>query len=296
MKMMKRLLIILPFIFTLSILDAQTIKVERESLYGSKISVPVKIEVEDRNGYVFYALNESYYDYTVHLEITDIVNLTPTRIDQSFRVSPGKNRLVQLKIQDGSRRPDYRFNYTYSIGVKRGKADPEFPYLVPVTTEFEIMMSDEKENTILPNQFKMQQGDTVFASRRGKIVATPDMFDGMDRVSQNDAIEIQHPDGTLMIYENIDPGSEFFKAGEEVIPGQALGLLNKKAFLKLILYKSTGDGYLEAMDIHYYIDDKRIEPYSEKLKNVPVKHPQNIITKEFKRRELKRLEKGELLL
>lgn len=289
MKMMKQLLVALPFVFILSNLDAQTIKVERESLYGSKISVPVKIEVENRNGYVFYALNDSYYDYTVHLEITDIVNLTPTKVDQSFRVRPGKTRLVQLKIQDGSRRPDYRFNYTYSIGVKRGKVDMEFPYLIPVTAEFDIMTRDEEEKTILPNHFKMQQGDTVFAARRGKIVATPDMFDGMDRVSQNDAIEIQHPDGTLMIYENIDPGFVFFKAGEEVIPGQALGLLNERAFLKLILYKSTGDGYLEALDIHYYLDDQHIEAFSEKLKNTTVKYPQNIITNEFNRRELKRL-------
>ncbi|MDF1572766.1 MAG: M23 family metallopeptidase [Bacteroidales bacterium] len=291
MKIIKHLLLVLPFAFVAGTLNAQTIKVKRESLYGSKINVPVKIEVEERNGYVFYAHNDSYYDYTVHLEITDIVNLTPTKVDQSFRVRPGKNRLVQLKIQDGSRRPSYRFNYTYSIGVKRGKPDIDFPYLIPVKAPFEIKTSNTEEKDILPNQFSMQQGDTVYAARRGKIVATPGMFDGMDRISQNNAIEIQHPDGTLMIYENIDPESGLVKAGDEVLPGQAIGLLDELGLLNIILYKSTGDGYLEAMYIHYYTDDQHVETFSEKLQNTPVKHPQDIVTKEFSRKELKQLKK-----
>lgn len=295
MKTIKPFLAAFLLLFTLLTLGAQTIKVEREALYGSKINVPVRIEVERSNGYVFYAFNESYYDYTIHLEITDIVNLTPLKVDQNFRVKPGRNRLIQLKVQDGSRRSDYRFFYTYSIGVKRGKVDPEFPYLVPVKNGFDIMTSDEAEQDILPDYFQMTQGDTVYASRRGKIVATPDMYDGMDRISQNEAIEIQHADGTLMVYENIDPESVFLKAGKEVLPGQAIGLLNEKALLRLILYQSTGDGYLEALDIHYYVADKQVETFSKKLTEIPVEYPQSIITREFNRRELKQLEKGELV-
>lgn len=296
MKTMKPFLAVLLILFAWNALVAQPIKVEREALYGSKINVPVRISVETSNGYVFFAENDSYYDYTVHLTITDIVNLTPAKVDQNFKVRPGKNRLIQLKVQDGSRRSDYRFYYTYSIGTKKGKVDEYFPYLIPVKKEFDIMTSDEAEQDVLPDYFQMAQGDTVYATRRGKIVATPDMYDGMDRISQNSATEIQHPDGTLMIYENIDPKSVLIKAGKQVLPGDAIGLLNEKAYLKVILYRSTGDGYLEPLDIHYYIDDKKVETFSKELKDTPVKYPQSIITKEFKRRELKQLEKGKLEL
>lgn len=296
MKTVKYLVFSLLLLIATGSLDAQRIKVEREALYGSKINVPVTIDVERSNGYVFYAFNESYYDYTIHLTITDIVNLTPLKVDQNFRVKPGRSRLIQLKVQDGSRRSDYRFYYTYSIGVKRGKVDQEFPYLIPLKSDFAVMTSDEAEQDVLPDYFKAEQGDTVYAARRGKIVATPDMYDGMDRISQNNAVEIQHADGTLMVYEDIDPENTFLKAGKEVFPGQPLGLLNEKGFLKLILYQSTGDGYLEALDIHYYVDDNQVETFSNKITEIPVEYPKSIITREFKRRELKQLEKGELEL
>ena len=95
MKINNYLLVAAALLATLSTLEAQTIKVEKEALYGSKINVPVTIDVERSNGYVFYAFNESYYDYTVHLTITDIVNLTPLKVDQNFRVKPGRSRLIQ---------------------------------------------------------------------------------------------------------------------------------------------------------------------------------------------------------
>ena len=99
-----------------------------------------------------------------------------------------------------------------------------------------------------------------------------------------------------MIYENIDPDFVFIPAGKNVLPGQAIGLLKQEAVLELILYQSTGDGYLKALDIHYYVDDETIVPFSEKLKESPVIHPISIITKEFKKRELKSLKKGEMVL
>lgn len=294
--MKETLLILLLLFLSISMLDAQSIKVEKDALYGSKINVPVRIEVvKSHMKYMFYAHNKSYYPYTVHLEITEIVNLSPPSVDKTYKVNPGRNLLIELKTQDLSRTSGYRHNYTYSIGVKGGKVDPKYPYLVPAKSRFDIISSEEG-NDILPNHFKLIRGDTIFACRRGKVVATPDLFDGTERVSENKSFEILHKDATIMIYENLDPDHVFVQAGKQVLPGQAIGLLNNEAVLKLILYKSSGDGFLHVQEIHYYLDDETVEPFSEKLNEYPVTYPKSIITKEFKKSELKKLAKGELVL
>ncbi len=297
MRMNKTLLLLLLFILSVNILNAQTIKVEQDALYGSKINMPVTIEVvKTHMKYVFYAHNKSYYPYTVHLEVTEIVNLSPPSVDRTYKVNPGRSMLCELKTQDLSRTSNYRYEYTYSIGAKGGKVDSQYPYLIPTKNAFDVVSHDAGSNDILANQFKMSSGDTIYATRRGKVVATPNLSDDMERVSENMSYEILHKDGTIMIYENIDPDFVIIPAGKQVLPGQAIGLINKEAILELILYQSTGDGYLKALDIHYFVDEDHVEPFSEKLKNYPVIHPMSIITKEFKRSELKSLAKGELAL
>lgn len=290
------ILVVLILCLSISSVSAQRIFVEKEALYTSKVNVPVKVEVVSKHmSHEFYAQNKSYFPYTVHLEVSEIVNLIPPSVNKVYKVNPGRTKLVELKPQDLSRSTDYYFEYSYAIGVKGGKLDLEYPYLIPVKAGFGTLV-DEENNKLLPDHFMMSKGDTVYAARKGKVVATPDLFDGTDRISQNKSVEILHGDATMMVYENIDPAFVPIKAGKAVYPGQAIGVLNSDAHLNLVLYKSTGDGYLEVMDIHYLLDEQTIEPFSERMKDVPVIHPMSIVTKEFKRRELKNLEKGVLVL
>jgi hypothetical protein len=283
-------------LITGSFLQAQNVKVEREGLFGSKINNPITVEVSKiATKYVFYAHNESYYPYTVHLKVTDIVNLSPTIVDKKIKAAPGRNTLVELQMQDLNRPVTYRYDFTYSIGVPSTRVDLSFSYLIPVKKAFDIHYNSDEEKLFYNDHFKLSKGDTVYAMRKGKVVATPDMFSGQDRISKNESFEIMHKDGTFMVYENIDPEYVFIKAGKQVYPGQPIGLLGELPILEVILYRSLGDGYLEELIINYSIDEKRTEAFSEELKSLPVMYHESIITKEFTKREMKSFEKGELL-
>lgn len=296
MKKLKYFNLALCLILTGSMLQAQTIKVEREGLYGSKINNPISIEVSKIGyKYVFYGFNDSYYPYIIHLKVTDIVNLTPTNVDKIIKLGPGRSPLVELKMQDGSRSPSYRYDFTYSIGIPSNKVDPDYPYLIPLKTPFEILYSSDENKQIVKNDFKASKGDTVYAMRKGKVAATPDMFSSKERISNKESLEIIHKDNTIMVYENIDPDAVFVVAGKQVNPGQPIGLLKETAVLEVLLYKSLGDGYLEQMDINYAVDEIKTVAFSEELKSIPVSYPESLVTKEFSKREMKSYEKGELL-
>lgn len=273
--------------------NCQKIKVEKDARFGTKIDVPVKIEVDRiATSYIFYANNSSYYPYTVHLMISEIQNLTPARVDNRYKVIPGRNRLVELKLQDLSRQTGYDYNYTYSIGIVGRKIDPDFPYLIPVKKGFEYNYKNEQKNTVFQDHFVLNPGDTVYAMRMGTVVVTPDMFSGIERISDRESLEIHHKDETFLVYENIDPENVFVKAGNKVLPGKPLGLIKDPAILEVKLYQSTGDGFLSEMNIQYFTGDNKISDFSQKLHETEVSIPQKMITRELTKREMKKYEKG----
>jgi len=274
----------------------QRINVERDARFGSKINVPVKIEVETlANKYIFYAVNSSYYPYTVHLTINEIQNLTPERVDAQYKVGPGRTRLIELKLQDLARQTRYDYNYTYAIGLKARKIDPDFPYLIPVKKPFSYHYKNEAEQTVFQNHFSLSTGDTVYAMRMGTVVTTPDMFSGKERISDRESLEILHNDQTFLVYENIDPEQVFVKAGNKVLPGTPIGLLRDPAILEVTLYSSTGDGFVNASDIKYYTGKDKVVEFSNELHEVEVRYPEEIITAEFSKRDLKKYQKGQLV-
>ncbi len=273
-------------------------KVEQISVFSSKINNPIKIEVKKKgDSFQFYARNRSFYSYRIKLDFQEIYNLIPILAYREFEVPPGTNYLFSLNLEDNDRIPNYRYSVSYSIGVPGKKVEKEYPYLIPLSTynSFKLFASIDDSNIFFKDHFKINVGDTVLSMRKGYVAAVPDMYHDADRISRHESLEIIHEDGTIMIYENIKPDSVFVEPGSTVYPAQPLGIINEELFLIVYLYMIRKDGKLEKMNINYYISEDRIELFSKNMENTAIKHPVEIITKEMTRREIKKIDKTDII-
>lgn len=261
----------------------------------STVDNPVEVEVI-RNGsqYLLYAMNKTYYPFLLEIKMTDIINLVPTQIYNSFEAYPGTNELITFTARDPSQPNSYNLNFSFSIGIPSKDVDFEYPYLMPLKGAFEFQTTEGDSNLIRYNYFKISAGDTIFAMRKGIIAAVPNMFEGNIRISDKESLEIIHRDGTIMIYENLDPDFIFVKPERIVYPGQAIGIIKNNLALAVILVLNKGENKFEVLDFYYYLDENSAEPFSIDLKNVKILHPVELITREMSKKELKKYKNGKL--
>jgi hypothetical protein len=225
------------------------------------------------------------------MRFSKIRNLQPVITKASFVIQPGRTPqpLVRFDVAEPSI-PEFHYNLEVSeeIGDTTLKANPEFPYLIPVGENHPVGLLLDNREIIAPyrNIFKMFSGDTVYAMRKGRMVASPGIDFMADRISLNNTLEILHADGTVMVYYNISPDEIFIKPGEYVLPGQPLGLVNANN-LEIELYEFIGKGKLKKLDIHY-LTNNGISRYSEISENEIVPYPDSILQKELTRSERRR--------
>jgi hypothetical protein len=289
----KRLSLLIVYIFFFATcIYGQYETVEEQKFFQSRIDNPVKTEVLEQDGkYVFYAKNRSYYPYQLNISFIELKNLTPRINSRDFKIVQGRNRLFSISVKDKNSGHSYKYKIAYRIGVPSKKVDLEYPYLFPLSSnsKFDFVYYQHIENSYLIDCFKINKGDTVYNMRKGRVLAVPNMYHGADRISKNHSLEIMHKDGTIMIYENLEPNNLFIKAGTTVFPNQALGIINDNLTLDVYLYMIEKDNILKKLNINYQIEDNRIDEYSEEFKNIKIVHPIEIITKEMTKREKKRM-------
>ncbi len=248
--------------------------------------------INNGNRFHFFAINSSYYPYMLELKITQVSNLSPERVHDFYRVHNGRHKLISLTMKNRFDPVSYKSSFYYTIGIPCESVDPEYPYLVPIKKAFEFQHVYENVNLFRVNTFKLSSIDTVFCMRKGKVVAAPNMYHENDRISDNESLEILHNDGTIMVYEYLDPTNIFVEPGKQVFPGQAIGLINNNLTLEVKLYQNMGKGFLKGMNINYCIDESTTEPFTIKLKETTISHPVNVVTKEMTKREIKKYYEG----
>jgi hypothetical protein len=281
-------------LLNLNCIFGQYTEVEQITTFSSRIDNPIKVEVmESGDKYLFVAYNRSSYPYQLTIVFRELQNLTPAVINNKFLVLPGRNNLLTLTKKDKERNPYFEYSVSYIIGGPVRKAVLDYPYLIPLceSKSFELFSYSSDQNYYMRDFFKINRGDTICCMRKGYVTATPDMYHESDRISTNKSLEIRHEDGTIMIYENINPDSVFVSTGQTVFPGDFLGVIKDSLNLQVDLYMFQEDGRLKRIPINYYVSEGRTEPFSQKFENIEVKHPMEIITREMTKRELKKYEK-----
>jgi hypothetical protein len=273
-------------------LFSQYNKVEQITLFGKTIDNPIKIEVlQNGDEYNFYAENRSFYPYILELKMTEIFNLDPAFVIKQFKILPGRNQILTLKVRNPEQSADFKYSYKYNIGVPSKDVDFQFPYLKPSKSFFEFNIIGE---LILKNNFVLPEGDTIYAMRKGLITAVPDLYHDKDRISYKESLEIMHKDGTIMVYENLNPDNLFVRPGHVAYPSQPLGIIKSNSVLEVKLYFNKGEGKLQSLDINYCNDEFSTESFSETLKKTQTTYPESIITKEMTKMELKKYKAGKI--
>lgn len=265
--------------------------------YGIKSWDPVHIKIEEKTGSAFSnpirvtALNSTYYSFKLVVDFIIFENLSPKPSPREISVSHGTNNLFTFSVHVPGEGYSYRYSYGCWLTPSDEVINEKFPYLIPIKVG-KIVNAKYTSSGRIINTFVGNKGDTIYSMRRGLITAVPINENLNFRLSKHDCLEILHNDGTYMVYHNLSKDADFVAPGKIVLPGQPIGLLSDSLFLMVSLVKvSTIKNFLTSQPIGYINNQSVIVPFDEldgKEKSV---HPWEVITRELKSKELKKIEK-----
>jgi hypothetical protein len=261
-----------------------------ESIAFQKRAVePVIVDVRrEINKVSLVAKNTSFYPYTLKFRFNKIRNLLPDPDSMTFVLYPGIRVLMTFRIFEPSQNFDFNFKVDTKIGDAGTKPILDFPYLMPIGENRPVALLSENLNDThdMEPVFVLKKGDTVHAMRKGLVTALPATAPAIERIASN-SIEIRHMDGTIMVYEGIDPSTVFIQPGETVYPGEPLGTC-RSSELFISLYR-VEDEKLRKMAILFYVNQDSIVPFSGISNGEKVQHPPVIIGKEMNKKEFRKM-------
>jgi hypothetical protein len=277
---MKKTLFVCQFFLLTVSAFAQRVAEEQMSFH-QRLTDPIKMEVSKSNGSIeFTVINQSAFPYEVEVQFQTMINLhSYGNVYRSF-VTPGRTRMFSLSITDLNQPHNYSYTTKYSISIPNKNVDPEYPYLIPLARgkKAKIFMSGHE---VLP-------GDTIFAMRKGIVTAIPE-GQPSDRLMQG-SLEVYHSDGTIGIYPNLDPESVFVSFREKIFPGQPIGIVRSN-FIRPTVMKFIDAGRFQSIPVLYALTSNQTIS-SRAQTEVLVDHPENIVTRELSKSELKKYKKG----
>ncbi|MEO9964534.1 MAG: hypothetical protein ABJF11_02025 [Reichenbachiella sp.] len=294
--MMRSFLLLITISLSTQSIWAQTSRrVENIAIFKNRVDHPIEIEVTERDDKVFfYAKNRSLYTYNVTVLFKNVINLRPAVSEKEFVVPHGSIRLIEFYKYNRDKGFQYQYSYKFKIAEPKELPDKKFPYLVPIMTET-LTPFISQSNEIYENSFASSIGDTVYCMRKGLVMAVPNMFHGLDRISDQKSIEVRHEDGTIMVYKNISQELGQVKYGKYVYPGQPIAIIDQPDYIQTVLYQYTGEGKFKSLGINYNIDGNEPQPFSKKLLGKKPAFSEAIIAKELTKGELRKLKKGTLI-
>lgn len=259
--------------------------------------------------------------FTVKLQFDHLINLRGPS-SQLFYVSRNTGILVKLKAEDPQQRVHYNYNYWGTMGRLKPKYDPAFIYMFPFAKGKKVIIGEVNfANEIFfganrPEDWKMyafftSKPDTVTATRRGLVTRVVDKYEA--RASEDvrystdiNIVLIEHSDGTLLRYSGFKRGSIVVKPGDEVMPGDPIGVPagydNDTYLIALSLFylKSLDDkkgGTLTEPNLIYgmidplFVFDGGQTGHLEPEKEYTAYTGEELVTKEMNKRELKQYKK-----
>lgn len=198
----------------------------------------------DRNDNLVYSA-EKPFPGTVSLlvKFEDVKNF---RIPENVFVIRSSGPFLTLRPIDKEGRSSCQISYSWNYGNVRAKVDTEHTYLLPYPAErsgrciFTYNIRDslfrnkekvEKHKDFFSVRFLLEEGDTVYAARKGVVIKTIDgqsvdksLAGKVSYSSNENYITVEHGDGTCAQYSCLKEGSIAVELGDMVYPGTPLAL------------------------------------------------------------------------
>lgn len=203
--------------------------------------IEVSYERSSKGEVTFYAANSSYSPYTVSLTFTKLSGTSSFFEGDTHKITVrrGKTRLTTLRPSSEDSGVGFAYSYTYSKGSMRAKTDSNFVYLFPLLegkrvrmnrmVSLENVLGSDKKTRLTGIAFRTTEGDTIVAARYGLVTEVRDNsastsdHKAFDR--NENFVEVYQEDGTFVRYMLFQDSGVFVVPGENVIPGQPLGVI-----------------------------------------------------------------------
>lgn len=292
---MKKLYLILVFLFLSS---------------TSFCQIEIDSEWDEDQNLTFYAQNMTNIPHSILLNFSKLQNLIATGGRFITAVAmPGRSKLTTLRISKQGIPTDYSLSYTSLKGNVFAKSKIEAVYVVPVqerttvSVDFlipleSVLGQDVNGNTYRGVTFNFEEEAMIVAPRKG-IVSDIKMQENnkstnLSFTEEENMIELYHEDGTLTQLMVLKTDTQKVKIGQMVFPGD-------------ILAESAGQNYNSGRHVRMVcLKPERPNPESINYTNIPVifatptgphtltkqeslevVFPQEVLTKEMNKKELK---------
>ncbi|MDR2937988.1 MAG: M23 family metallopeptidase [Prevotellaceae bacterium] len=218
---------------------------------------------------------------------------------------------------------NYRYSYRYWWGCRNPKVETDYPYLIPVGKNGETKVSKlvlinkkygmkEKvpAKSYYATSFYAPKGDTVYAARRGTVFNLKNDVDlkysGYTMSTEENAVHIMHKDCSYAWYSVLS--QILVKDGQEVEAGQPIAIVggDKYASGNHVRFSVIHSYYCDTCDNRagaygkafvkpkFYQSNGAIDTLMRNSNIYTAAHPDEIITREMSRRELKKWRKAHL--
>lgn len=280
----------------------------------------VEIKYEDNNGVIdFICINNSYCDQMVKVSFDNLRNLKSNRsVPFVGSAAPGRSTLFRLtKVNE---KGDYNFSYKYNYidGRYRPKIKDDFLYLLPVANgkkaqvikidELRKFLKQQPKGNFYAYGFAMHEGDTVYASRGGRVcnVSNTNPVKGNCLIYSANAayVRVFHKDGTFGRYNLLQREKIFVKSGQYIHPGDAIGIVyharnynNGPCVIFSVSYtdnkvmddngSSSGDIESVSIPLMFLYNENKSGILIPNLNYTSIHSPE-VITKEMRRRQRKK--------
>lgn len=271
--------------------------------------ITVETERDKDNNVNFFANNPTEIPYTLILNFSDLQNMTTTGGGNTTAVAnPGRTRVATLRPTVAGQGTNYRYSFSYAKGNLFAKSKISPVYLVPVSAGTIVNASlmnpisitkeaSGSKNSYVGISFRFDEPTQIVAPRKG-IIAELKMdaqitSADLSYTSQENFIEIYHEDGTFTKLTVLKSGSEKVKVGQQVFPGDVLaesGGENYSTGYHVRMFNirtvKENDGFSYQYFPVYFVSDKGNLEIKQSV-SFATAHPEEVITMEMNKRELK---------
>lgn len=278
--------------------------------------ISVTYDQDNGGNYKFYSHNENYCTYTLEVNFQELRNLK-WRIQIPFikEINHGTNYLFTLEAGDPYQNSSFQYSIAYINGCMNPEINSEINYLLPVgkgkiTKTFPIDYLKINERTTEPKDyyavgFIMEEGDTIFAARRGVVCSLRDTsslsYTGYVYSSDDNYIEIFQQDCSFARYQVLS--KSLVIVGQHVEAGDPIAIAGGENYttgihVRFLVYYNDADQNQsrKGLDLNAKMACVPLVFCTEEQQNQQLTvgnmytgaQPDSIITQEMSKRELKK--------
>lgn len=284
------------------------------SLSCLKAQITIESEQDSERNVVFYAVNPTKVPYSVILNFSQLQNMTtPGGGNVTSLASPGRSKVATLKPTLAGQGTNYRYAYSFAKGNVYGKTKIDPVYLIPVPegTQVKGILNYNIAETLKKEEYEKYVGISfifdkptlIVAPRKGVIVEMKMDYatekKSLSFSAEENFIEIYHEDGTITKLMVLKAGSEKVEVGDLVFPGQVLAESAGENYqqgphVRMVNQRTEKDGpdklKYTLFPVVFATEEGNIE--IKELREFTVTHPQEIVTRELNKKELKNFQAG----